>query len=79
MLQFYFNSSRSTRSAHRKGPRTFLNVAFIYAGNDLLHTPVARAPSPALALQNLNHQAPAGILSLSRALGTFVILPSRIR
>jgi len=27
----------------------------------------------------LNYQAPADILSLSRALGTFVILPSRIR
>jgi hypothetical protein len=35
----------------RKRPRSFLNVAFIYAGNDLLsHTGVARAPSPAKRL-----------------------------
>jgi hypothetical protein len=32
----------------RKRPRSFLNVAFIYAGNDLLsHVRVARAPPPA--------------------------------
>ncbi len=45
----------SAPHGQRKRPRSFLNVAFIYAGNYLLcHTCVARAPSPAkrLTLRN---------------------------
>jgi hypothetical protein len=43
-----------------------------------LHTNIRRRCAIRSRLQSLNYQALADILSLSRELGTFVILPSRI-
>ena len=44
-----------------------------------LHTNIRRRGAIRSRLQSLNYQAPADILSLSQELGTFVILPARIR